>query len=192
MLLSNPLLNDYFDIEDCSCSIILTEKEANTCGINYQQYKTSNVPQNFYTDQHHERQIDLVCYPFFHSAKGNIEKDIKQRRNFLVDIHGNFEQKLFILMETKVFGAPCIKLINTAGNCEEEYKYIAIDYTDKIFDCYKRHKTAECNKGSCYRISQIQIKVIYIVLSELNNAIFQNISDLQFLQRHLCWIRTGI
>lgn len=136
MLLSNPLLNDYFDIEDCSCSIILTEKEANTCELTTNSTKLRIVPQNFYTDQHHERQIDLVCYPSSTAPKVILKKDIKQRRNFLAGYTWQFRTKIIYFDGNESAWSSWSKLINTAGNCEEEYNYIAIDYTDKIFDCY--------------------------------------------------------
>jgi len=136
ILLSNPLLNDYFDIEDCSCSVILTEKEANTCELNTNSTKLRIVPQNFYTEQHHERQIDLVCYPSSTAPQVILKKDIKQRRNFLAGYTWQFRTKIIYFDGNESAWSSWSKLINTSGNCEEEYNYIAIDYTDKIFDCY--------------------------------------------------------
>ena len=136
LLLSNPLLSNYFDIEDCSCSIILTEKEANTCELTTNNTKLRIVPQNFYTEQHHERQIDLVCYPSSTAPQVILKKDIKQRRNFLAGYTWQFRTKIVYFDGNESAWSSWSKLINTSGNCEEEYNYIAIDYTDKIFDCY--------------------------------------------------------
>ena len=53
---------------------------------------------------------------------------------------------------------------NTSGGCEEEYNYIAIDYTDKIFDCYndirqlnviKEVVLCRCNSQISYQCSQL-------------------------------------
>lgn len=136
LLGSNPMLSQYFDIEDCSCSIILTEKEANTCELTTNSTKLRIVPQNFYTEQHHERQIDLVCYPSSTAPRVVLKKDIKQRRNFLAGYTWQFRTKIVYFDGNETAWSAWSKLINTAGNCEEEYNYIAIDYTDKIFDCY--------------------------------------------------------
>ncbi|MEN9447082.1 MAG: hypothetical protein RJA25_372, partial [Bacteroidota bacterium] len=133
ILTSNPLLSNYFDIEDCSCSIILTEKEANTCDLTTNSSTIRIVPQNFYPQKHHERQIDLLCRPSSTAPAVVLKKDLKQRRNLLNGYTWQFRTKIVYFDNNE---SAWSKLINTSGGCEEEYNYIQIDYTDQMFDCY--------------------------------------------------------
>lgn len=136
VLTSNPLLSNYFDIEDCSCSIILTEKEPNTCELISISNKIRIVPQNFYTNTHHERQIDLVCYPPSIAPKVVLRKDLKQRKNLLSGNTWQFRTKNIYFDNNESAWSAWSKLVNTSGGCEEEYNYVRIDYTDTVFNCY--------------------------------------------------------
>jgi len=136
ILTSNPLLSTYFEIEDCSCSIKLTEKEDNTCEIFALNTTIRIVPQNFYPKIHNERQIDLVCYPQPIAPKVVLRKNLKQRRNLLGGFTWQFRIKIVYFDNNESVWSSWSKLVNTSGGCEEEYNYINIDYTDPIFDCY--------------------------------------------------------
>lgn len=136
ILTSNPLLSNYFDIEDCSCSIILTEKEANTCDLTTNSSTIRIVPQNFYPQKHHERQIDLLCRPSSTAPAVVLKKDLKQRKNLLNGYTWQFRTKIVYFDNNESAWSAWSKLINTSGGCEEEYNYIQIDYTDQMFDCY--------------------------------------------------------
>ena len=133
---SNGKLADYFDIEDCTCSVELTEKVPNSTQLISSSDKIRIVPKNFYTDVHHERQIDLVCYPPNTAPQVVLKKNLKQQRNFLSGNTWQFRTKNIYFDDNESAWSPWSKLINTSGNCEEEYNYIQIDYTDPIFDCY--------------------------------------------------------
>lgn len=135
ILQSNPKLRDYFEIDDCECSITLTEKIPGSCEISTGSEKLRIVPKNFYPAPHNERQIDLVCYPPSTAPTVVLKKDLKIRRNLLNKDTWQFRVKYVYHDNNESVWSSWSKLVNTSGGCEEEYNAIEIDYTDKIFDC---------------------------------------------------------
>lgn len=135
LLLSNPLITQYFDIEDCDCSIKLTEKIAESCELTSSSELLRIVPQNFYPTLHNERQIDLVCYPLSTAPRVVLKRDRKNRRNLLAGNTWQFRSKIIYKDGNNSVWSAWSKSVNTSGDCAKQYNYIEIDYTDQIFDC---------------------------------------------------------
>ena len=135
LLLSNPKLYDYFDVEDCDCSITLTEKASGTCELTTSSTKIRITPQNFYPTPHNERQIDLVLYPPSTAPTVVLKRDRKNKRNFLSGNTWQFRYQYIYKDGNYSVWSAWSKSINTSGDCATQYNVIEIDYTDKIFDC---------------------------------------------------------
>lgn len=135
LLLSNPKLYDYFDVEDCDCSITLTEKVWGTCELTTASTHIRIVPQNFYPKPHNERQIDLVLYPPSTAPTVVLKRDRKNKRNFLSGNSWQFRYQYIYKDGNYSVWSAWSKSVNTSGDCASQYNVIEIDYTDKIFDC---------------------------------------------------------
>ena len=135
LLDSNPLINEYFDVENCDCSIEITEKVAGACDISTLSPDLRIVAQNFYPKPHNERQIDLVCYPPSAAPRVVLKRDRKNKRNLLSGNSWQFRYKYIYKDGNSSVWSAWSKSINTSGDCAKKYNYIEIDYTDAVFDC---------------------------------------------------------
>lgn len=133
---SNNILNNYFDINKCGCSIQLTEKEPNTCFIDTTSDKLRIVPINFYPLKHHERQIDLVCYPQPNAPLVALKKDKKIKANFLSDNSWQFRVKIVYFDNNSSAWSAWSKVINTYDECSSTSNLVEIDYTDYVFNAF--------------------------------------------------------
>jgi len=140
ILQSNPKINDYFEVENCECSITLTEKESGTCEISTTSPKIRIVPQNFYPKPHNERQIDLVCYPPSTAPRIKLKKDTTILRNLISGNTWQFRAKYIYKDGNHSVWSAWSKSLNTSSNCAKKYNYVEIDYTDMIFDCLNDEK----------------------------------------------------
>lgn len=135
LLASNQLISEYFEVENCDCSIILKEKISGSCDISTSSPQLRIVAQNFYPKPHNERQIDLVCYPPSTAPRVVLKRDRKNKRNLLSGNTWQFRYKYIYKDGNSSVWSSWSKSINTSGDCAKKYNYIEIDYTDEIFDC---------------------------------------------------------
>ena len=126
-----PQINNLFDVENCDCKWIFTEKTQNTLVVDCEYF----IPQNFYPKPHNERQIDFILYPPHTAPKLELKSDGVFIRNFLGNNTWQFRVRYKYRNGNYSVWSAWSKLVSTSFNCSgDAFNAIDINYSADIFN----------------------------------------------------------